>query len=115
MAKRPDTAIVALTLRIREPLRRRLENAAKQRGVSLNSELAERLESSFRKEDFGKALDDRFEKQEAIQKKRYDNLVKTLREEYGDHFAPGYSGSQRSSAFGFAKKPTFERKKDTSE
>ena len=47
MAKRKKTATVQLKLRIREELRRKLEREAKGRKVSLNSEMARRLESSF--------------------------------------------------------------------
>ena len=43
MSKRKSTAVAQVGLRIREPLRAGLENAAKKRGVSLNTELAERL------------------------------------------------------------------------
>jgi hypothetical protein len=46
MARKPtDTA--QLKLRIREDLRRRLEQAAKKRNVSLNHEMVDRLRTSF--------------------------------------------------------------------
>ena len=45
--KRKQTAIVGLKVRLREPLRKKLEVAAKQKGVSLNSELVSRLDGSF--------------------------------------------------------------------
>jgi non-homologous end joining protein Ku len=47
MVKRSKTAIVGLRVRLREPLRKKLETAAKQKGVSLNAELVDRLEASF--------------------------------------------------------------------
>jgi hypothetical protein len=47
MAKRAGTDIVQLKLRIRETVRARLAAAAKLNGVSLNSEIAKRLEASF--------------------------------------------------------------------
>jgi Arc-like DNA binding dprotein len=47
MAKRPQTALVGLLVRMREPLRKKLEVAARKKGVSLNSELVGRLERSF--------------------------------------------------------------------
>ena len=47
MAKRAGTDIVQLKLRIRETVRARLAAAAKLNGVSLNSEIARRLEASF--------------------------------------------------------------------
>ena len=47
MAARKQTAIVGLKVRLREPLRKKLEMAAKKRGVSLNAELVNRLEQSF--------------------------------------------------------------------
>jgi hypothetical protein len=46
MARKP-TEVVAVTLRIREDLRRRLERAAKKDGISLNAEMERRLEDSF--------------------------------------------------------------------
>ncbi len=43
------------------------------------------------KKHFPKGLDDRMRDQDGtIRKKRSDTLVKTLRGEYGDGFAPGY-------------------------
>jgi hypothetical protein len=47
MAKRKKTAIVGLQLRLRESLRRRIEAAAKAEDRSLNSEIVDRLETSF--------------------------------------------------------------------
>ena len=47
MPKRPQTALAGLFVRMREPLRKQLEVAAKKRGVSLNAELVSRLERSF--------------------------------------------------------------------
>jgi hypothetical protein len=46
----PSSAFVGLKVRLREPLRKKLEVAAKKRGVSLNAELVARLEESFRRE-----------------------------------------------------------------
>jgi hypothetical protein len=46
--KRTDT--VALTLRVREDLRRRLEREAKKRAHSLNTEMVRRLEDTFQPE-----------------------------------------------------------------
>ena len=46
--KRTDT--VALTLRVREDLRRRLEREAKKRDHSLNTEMVRRLEETFQPE-----------------------------------------------------------------
>jgi predicted HicB family RNase H-like nuclease len=46
MARKP-TDTVAITLRIREDLRRRLERAAEKYDVSLNAEMEKRLEASF--------------------------------------------------------------------
>jgi hypothetical protein len=50
MAKRKRTDVVKLQLRIREALRRRLEERAKEEERSLNSEIALRLENSFEQE-----------------------------------------------------------------
>lgn len=58
MAARKPTAIVGLKVRLREPLRKKLEVAAKKKGVSLNAELVARLEESFLSE----GLQDRMEK-----------------------------------------------------
>jgi predicted HicB family RNase H-like nuclease len=44
---RAQTAFATLTARIKEPLRRKLEAAAKRRGVSMNRELNIRIEDSF--------------------------------------------------------------------
>ena len=47
MAKRHKSATVQLKLRIREELRQKLEREARRKDVSLNSEMARRLEDSF--------------------------------------------------------------------
>jgi len=47
---RKQSAILDYKLRIRESLRRRIEVAAKRRNVSLNFEMASRLERSFDQE-----------------------------------------------------------------
>jgi hypothetical protein len=47
MAKRKRTDVVKLQLRIRESLRKQLEDAARVKDVSLNSEMVSRLEESF--------------------------------------------------------------------
>ena len=47
MARKP-TDIVAITLRVREELRRKLQHQADRREVSLNNEMVRRLEGSFR-------------------------------------------------------------------
>lgn len=49
MSRKP-AAIVQYKLRIREVLRRRIEQAAKKRGVSANYEMSSRLERSFEQE-----------------------------------------------------------------
>lgn len=53
MPRKPSD-IVQPNLRIREDLRRRLEGAAKKRGVSLNFEMTERLKASFDQGDLVK-------------------------------------------------------------
>jgi hypothetical protein len=56
VARKPtDTA--HLNLRYPEALRRRLERAAKNSRRSMNTEIVERLEQSFRREDFEKLQD----------------------------------------------------------
>ena len=47
MAKRKRTDVVKLQLRIRESLRKQLEDAARVKDVSLNNEMVYRLEESF--------------------------------------------------------------------
>jgi hypothetical protein len=51
MAKRKRTDIVQSHVRLREALRQRLERQAQRNGVSLNSEMAARLERSLDVED----------------------------------------------------------------
>jgi Arc-like DNA binding dprotein len=48
MAVHESSAMVQLKFRVREGLRAKLEEAARQRGVSLNAEIVHRLEQSFR-------------------------------------------------------------------
>lgn len=47
MAPRKKTAIVQLKVRMKEPLRAKIEKAAKSKGVSINSEIVDRLEQSI--------------------------------------------------------------------
>jgi HicB family len=49
---RKPMQVVQVNLRIREGLRRKLEAAAKKRGVSLNFEMTDRLARSFEGETF---------------------------------------------------------------
>ena len=56
MAKRAKTDVINLKLRIRESLRARLAASAKRNDVSLNSEIARRLESSLEREDITAAV-----------------------------------------------------------
>src|SRR5215831_16307980 len=56
MAWKP-TDTVHLNLRYPEALRRRLERAAKNSRRSMNTEIVERLEQSFRRQDFEKLQD----------------------------------------------------------
>lgn len=51
MAKRDQTALVQLKVRMREPLRARMEQDAKRRGVSINAEIVDRLERSLDRAD----------------------------------------------------------------
>ena len=68
-ARRP-TAIVGLKVRLREPLRKKLEMAAKKKGVSLNAEMIARLEESF----LGEGLLERIDKVTAQLDKRIAQL-----------------------------------------
>jgi hypothetical protein len=53
MPKQPrdQTALVQLKIRMREPLRARLEEEASLRGVSINAEVVDRLEHTFQRND----------------------------------------------------------------
>ena len=56
MAARADTVKAQIKLRLREPLRARLETEAKQNGYSLNTEIVRRLEQSIRDEELGDVI-----------------------------------------------------------
>jgi hypothetical protein len=53
MAKKPRqrTALVQLKIRMREPLRERLEEEASRRGDSINAEVVDRVEHTFKRQD----------------------------------------------------------------
>jgi len=56
-AARSETAYVEIKIRMREPLRRQIEDAARRGEVSMNAEMIDRLEKSFRREtEFGGPL-----------------------------------------------------------
>jgi hypothetical protein len=50
LARKPS-ATIQLKVRMKEPLRAKIERAAKRRGISLNSEIVDRLSLSFQKEE----------------------------------------------------------------
>ena len=50
---RSRDAAIQLKARMHEPLRARLEKLAKQRGVSLNTELVDRIKESFLRNSVG--------------------------------------------------------------
>jgi hypothetical protein len=64
MPRKPSN-LVAYKIRIRPELRRRIEQAAKKRGVSANHEMIDRLEQSFSQAE-QRSLSDVTEKLEAI-------------------------------------------------
>jgi len=51
MAKRPKAATVDIGLRVKEPLHARIERAAKDAGVSMNTAITTLLESAFTREE----------------------------------------------------------------
>jgi hypothetical protein len=53
MAERDETAKAQIKLRLREPLRAKLEEEAKKGGFSLNSEIVRRLENSLLGDQIG--------------------------------------------------------------
>ncbi|HIJ43034.1 MAG: Arc family DNA-binding protein [Rhodospirillales bacterium] len=52
MAKRKSSDTVDIKIRMKEPVRRKIEQAAAKRGVSMNAEMVSRLEQSFTSEDY---------------------------------------------------------------
>jgi hypothetical protein len=56
--KRKKSATVGLMVRMKEPLRAKIEKAAKARGVSMNTEATSRLERSFSEGDFVEVVRD---------------------------------------------------------
>ena len=58
MAKARDmSAMVDIKIRMREPLRAEIEQSASSRGVSMNTEMVDRLAASFNRQRTGEALD----------------------------------------------------------
>jgi len=51
MARRGKAAIVDIKIRMREPLRAKVEAAAKENSVSMNAEMVSRLERTFQRQD----------------------------------------------------------------
>jgi glutamyl-tRNA reductase len=76
MAKRKRTDVVKLQLRIREGLRRQLEDAARVKDVSLNSEMVSRLEESFTRA----SMQDELNKTRAIVRDEVEKLKERLQE-----------------------------------
>jgi hypothetical protein len=61
MPRREKTATAHISLRLKEPLRARLESDAREAGKSLNSEINRRLEQSIRDDDTGTVIIRAFE------------------------------------------------------
>ena len=76
---RPKSATVDLKVRMKEPLRAKIETAARMRGVSLNNEVVQRLTLSFEREGAEK------DRREAIR----DTVLDGIYESFGGlrHFA----------------------------
>jgi predicted HicB family RNase H-like nuclease len=55
MTRKP-TEIIPLMLRLRESLRRRLEQAAKHNNQSMNAEIVDRIKRSFERDDMEKMI-----------------------------------------------------------
>jgi hypothetical protein len=53
---RKKSETIGLNVRMKEPLRRKIETASKSNGVSMNSELVRRVEETFAKEEAGAAV-----------------------------------------------------------
>jgi hypothetical protein len=83
MARKP-TDIVQYKLRIRESLRRRIEQAAKKNGVSANQEMVGRLERSFELETQRKL--DLVAEELAKQTRHLNEFVGILTRLDGDHW-----------------------------
>jgi ABC-type lipopolysaccharide export system ATPase subunit len=85
MIARKQSALVGLRVRFREPLRKKLEVAAKKRGVSLNAELVDRLERSFSAEAVEQVvsskLDGMFERYEEIARAIFRKYLEELTDE----------------------------------
>jgi hypothetical protein len=54
--KRNETAVAQLKVRLREPLRARIEADAKRFGHSFNTEIVRRIEQAIRDDDYGLAV-----------------------------------------------------------
>ena len=79
MPAREPTAIVQLTLRLREDLRRKLEDAADITEYSLNGEIVRRLEKSL--EDGARAAEKDFLRTQIRKMQvQIDDLTKAIRE-----------------------------------
>jgi len=57
--RRKDSATVDIKIRMKEPLRRKIEKSADHRGVSMNAEMVDRLEHSFVADDYLEQANDR--------------------------------------------------------
>ena len=78
---RPKTAIVGIKLRMREPLRKKLEVAAKARGVSLNAEAVARLERTFEMEMVADVIRDVMAESNAEQAVQWQRRLEQLGKE----------------------------------
>ena len=56
MTERDDAATAEIKLRMKEPLRAKIESAARERGISMNAEMVDRLERSFERPAIVKSL-----------------------------------------------------------
>jgi hypothetical protein len=90
--KRKKSATVDLKLRMKEPLRAKIAATAKKNGVSMNSEIVERVERSFQKDQ---ALHESFGDESAYRLllffSNYASLIETeMQEDDPERFGPWY-------------------------
>ena len=83
-ARRKQSATVDIKIRMKEPLRAEVERAAKQRDVSMNAEMVDRLEQSFHSAGaLNDALDMAYGKQGAALTKLFGRLMRGAPAAYG--------------------------------
>ena len=110
MIARKQSELVGLRVRFREPLRKKLEVAAAKRGVSLNTELVDRLERSFSAEAVEQVVSSKLDRALDSIWTVWADMAESYRQ--GKEAAAASKRAQEAKAFKDATEPARKKRRE---